>query len=440
MNYFLVLLVLVCLSIHVYATTGKALVIIDNETVKRSHSQFFDHLRTTLNVQVEFLLARDSKISLSSYGTYLYDHLIIMAPESDSFGGDLKSSKTILDFVDVGNKNVMIFSSDVLNSEVIREVASDNQIEFDEDKSLAVDYFHSTSNEVIENRETFQTSWNSILSLQLSQNTIPSLGKRILTPTLYQSPHSIFYRGMCLQMNDFQENNPLLLPILFGYSTTFAKPTHQNTTTFSIRGKECVMVAAVQSRNGARITLVGSMDLFSNRFMNLPQSINREFAQELSTWSLGMRGVIRRSNTIHYQVDVPSIQNYYKITSEIHYMVTLEEWNGKEWKPFVLESDVTPQLELIMLYPYIRTGLTNHKNGTYSIQRLVLPDVYGVYKFSVDLRRSGYSTLQFFDQVTIRPTRISEFERYIVAANPYYFGIASVGIAFLIFIFLFLFK
>ena len=61
------------------------------------------------------------------------------------------------------------------------------------------------------------------------------------------------------------------------------------------------------------------------------------------------------------------------------------------------------------------------------------PDVYGVFKFIIDYNCLGYSYLHLEEQVPIRPFRHDEYERFIVAAYPYYASIFSSMAAFFIF-------
>ena len=48
------------------------------------------------------------------------------------------------------------------------------------------------------------------------------------------------------------------------------------------------------------------------------------------------------------------------------------------------------------------------------------PDVYGIYKFRVQYRRPAVSVLQLSDQVSVRPFKHNEYERFIGQAYPYY--------------------
>jgi oligosaccharyltransferase complex subunit beta len=115
----------------------------------------------------------------------------------------------------------------------------------------------------------------------------------------------------------------------------------------------------------------------------------------------------------------------------------IEEFDGttNSWKPYVAD-DV--QLEFRMLHPYVRRNLTPVGNGTF-ITEFKLPDVYGVFKFTIDYRRDGYSHVQISEQVGVRPFRHNEFERFIASAFPYYASAFSMMGGFVLFSVVFLF-
>ncbi len=72
------------------------------------------------------------------------------------------------------------------------------------------------------------------------------------------------------------------------------------------------------------------------------------------------------------------------------------------------------------------------KLGNYKID-FMLPDVFGIYKFTLDYKRKGWAYL-----VSVRPFRHDEYDRFLTA-YPYYLGCASMIVAFAIFTLVFLF-
>lgn len=85
------------------------------------------------------------------------------------------------------------------------------------------------------------------------------------------------------------------------------------------------------------------------------------------------------------------------------------------------------------LDPFVRTPLEN-KNGVNSVD-FTLPDVYGVFQFKVNYNRLGYTRIDNAVQVSVRPLRHNQYERFISTAYPYYFSSFSmmIGVSLLAF-------
>lgn len=64
-------------------TDRKILVLLDDLSIKSSHSVYFQSLQTR-GFDLDFKLADDPKIALQRYGQYLYDALILFSPTIDS--------------------------------------------------------------------------------------------------------------------------------------------------------------------------------------------------------------------------------------------------------------------------------------------------------------------------------------------------------------------
>lgn len=89
------------------------------------------------------------------------------------------------------------------------------------------------------------------------------------------------------------------------------------------------------------------------------------------------------------------------------------------------------QLSFVMLDPYYRVPLKHDAKGHFSLQFQV-PDVYGVFKYVVDYKHRGYSYIALQQVVPVRPFKHDEYDRFLLAAYPYYAGAASTMAAFLL--------
>jgi oligosaccharyltransferase complex subunit beta len=89
-----------------------------------------------------------------------------------------------------------------------------------------------------------------------------------------------------------------------------------------------------------------------------------------------------------------------------------------------------------MLDPYVRQPMplkmATAKEAKYSVL-VQIPDVYGVFTFTCDYKKPGYSYIEHNQLVSIRPFRHDEYPRYIPSAYPYYTTTFSHMVAFAMF-------
>ena len=127
----------------------------------------------------------------------------------------------------------------------------------------------------------------------------------------------------------------------------------------------------------------------------------------------------------------------YRIKDDIVYSMMVEQLEGDVWVPFV-STDM--QMEFMMLDPYVRMTMTVDPLTGRHVASFIAPDSYGIFKFRVFYRRVGYSVLHAETQVSIRPFKHNEYERFIFSAYPYYSSAFSAMIAFFVFSMCFLFS
>jgi len=96
------------------------------------------------------------------------------------------------------------------------------------------------------------------------------------------------------------------------------------------------------------------------------------------------------------------------------------------------------QLEFVRLDPFVRTFLKHNGKGHFSVQ-FVLPDVYGIFTFRIEYTRSGITNLRENSVIPVRPYRHTDYERFILAAYPYYSGSVSMLVGLFLFSVVFLF-
>ena len=386
---------------------------------------------------------------MTVFGEYVYDNVIVFAPGAR----DIKAISTdiLLEFLEHGGNLLVAVNEKV--SDYMRSFIGQLGVEFDVKDSKVVDHF----------------AFDTTLDKSLDHSTI-QLGEAALKSSVlskfYTHSSPVLYKGIG---HSFESDNILVYPALSGNPSTYSAVMHQDIKAYPENvGTDTLLVSAIQGRNNARIIVSGSIDMFSNEFFSSTiastnkQSGNQLYCQALSKWGFAESGVLRFRDITHTKEDgtppdvilhekerpdlpvslypdpeITSNSLVYRIKDMIVYTMIVEELVNDNWKPFVADD---MQLEFVMLDPYVRrTMAVDEKTGKYSVC-FMAPDSYGVYKFRVLYRRTGYSVLHAETTVSIRPFKHNEYERFIISAYPYYTSAFSAMIAFFSFFVVFLYS
>ncbi|KAH1220147.1 Dolichyl-diphosphooligosaccharide--protein glycosyltransferase subunit [Glycine max] len=404
---FLALIPLLCTSFSPEKPSDRRiLVLLDDFAIKSSHSLFFNSLKSR-GFDLQFHLADDPKIALQRYGQYLYDALILFSPTIERFGGSIDAA-AILDFVDSGHD--LIVAADSNASDLIREIATECGVDFDEDPAAVV-VDHSAY----------------AVSATEGDHTL------IASDDFIKSDAPVLFQGIGHSLNP---TNSLVLKVLSASPSAFsANPKSKVTSPPSLTGTSISL-----ARNNARILISGSLSLFSNRFFRSgvqkagsptkhEKSGNEQFLNELSIWIFHERGHLKAVNVQHHKVGEANEPAIYRINDNLEYSVEVYEWSGTAWEPYVAD-DV--QVQFYMMSPYVLKTLSTDGKGRY-FTSFKVPDVYGVFQFKVEYEKLGYTSLSLSKQIPVRPFRHNEYERFIPAAYPYYGASFSMMVGFFIF-------
>jgi len=240
---------------------------------------------------------------------------------------------------------------------------------------------------------------------------------------------------------------PRAFPIVVADEAAFstAKPASDDAPLAA--GKALALAVGVQALSGGRAVISGSADALSDEMAT--EELNSDFISAVSAWAFEDAGALRASplrhsllkplspaanggssDGFHRWGDAP-----YRIGDEVKVELDVMEADGRGgWKPFAAPSSDEIQVEYRMLDPFVRVALkpsssgSNH-NGTFSAV-VKAPDVYGVFKFAVHFVRPGLTPLHVEAVAPLRPFRHDEFDRFLMAAAPYYATLASVSVAF----------
>lgn len=316
--------------------------------------------------------------------------------------------------------------------DAIRDLATEVGIEVDVDGASVIDHF---------NYDVSDDGSHTLLVANpndLIDAPIITGDKKTLKP--------ILYRGNGLVSDP---ENPLVLSILTAPSTAYSYPPKKAITEYPHAvGKKTLLVAALQARNNARVVFTGSLDMFSDKLwqssvqtasgsIKNSESGNGPFVTALSKWVLKEQGVLRFSDVEHKLISDPSAPvppPFYTVMDDLEYSIKIEILRDGKWVPY--DSDDV-QLEFVRIDPFVRLYM-KRQNGKY-LAKFKVPDVYGVYKLVVDYSRVGFTHLHSSTQVSVRPLRHTQYERFIRSAYPYYVSAFSMMAGVLLFSVVFLY-
>lgn len=332
-----------------------------------------------------FKLADDGNLVLSKYGEYLYKNLIIFAPSVDEFGGEVSVDK-ISEFIDNGG-NVLVAGS-TKSGEALRELATENGFEVDEDSAAVIDHLNYDISDSGDHT-TIVASPENLISSPLI------VGSKKVAPLLYQGTGLLADR-----------ENSLVLQVLTGDSTAYSYVPENPIKEYPHAvGRGTILIAALQARNNARVIFSGSLFFFSDKAFTsgvqkqggqyYKKSGNQDVATAIGKWVFGEVGHIRVVSVEHHRAGETETAQSYTIKEPVVYTIGIEELKDGKWQSFET-NDV--QLEFVRIDPFVRTTLKNIGGGKYQA-KFQIPDVYGVYQFKVDYDRVGYTHLFSATQV-----------------------------------------
>ncbi|KAG8923627.1 oligosaccharyl transferase glycoprotein complex, beta subunit, partial [Tulasnella sp. 418] len=161
-----------------------------------------------------------------------------------------------------------------------------------------------------------------------------------------------------------------------------------------------------------------------------------QFVQDITAWAFKESLILKVESATHYLAsDATHTQkDQYTINDQLVFDLELSKYNPSsgKYEPYSAIEDM--QLEFTMLDPHIRTDLKPAKGtpGKYSLQ-FRAPDRHGVYKFVVNHKRKGFSSVEASLQVAIVPPRHDGYPRFLSSAWPYYVGSISTSVGFIFF-------
>ncbi|KAJ2355038.1 oligosaccharyl transferase glycoprotein complex, beta subunit [Coemansia sp. RSA 2618] len=383
----------------------RVLVVVPTPGAARDYSDFISSLEARGFELAVRGAANASVVLHGGDGARLYDHAVLLAPESKRLGA--LTARSLVRFVDDGGNLLVTAGSDA--SPMLRTLAAQFGVTLEKRGSRVVDHVGASSSgdagTVVSARYAHVPA---VLSAQLFAADAPP----------------VHFEGVGLRSSDI----PQLVPVLSAPRTAYSTAASDDEAPGSALG----LVSVFQSRGNARVGVSGSAALFSDRLMRVDGAGNRQFAADVSLWVLQEKSVLRASSLRH-ALATGERPEHYRVSSDVVFEVDLAEFRKDAWHAYNAD-DV--QLELTMLDPYVRTTL-NHTHADDSADVTTyrgdvrLPDRYGTFTFRVNYKRPGLSNVDVRDVVGIRPPRHDEYPRFLTAAYPYYASALALAVGFL---------
>lgn len=387
------------------APLSQVLVLLDSPSHQKTHSKFFEDLERR-SYSLEFKEIDDRGLRLQEWDEWLYDTLIIIG-SSKPLGGAV-DVPLITQFVDSGRNLILFVDGNV--SDEMRELAQECGIDIDLPEGFVLDHFKNEAGDPTSVIAGDFLKYSSII------------GANDISGELY-------YQGKALSVSPESETAFLAA---WGSPTSYSASLSRPISAPFLAGTSTGLIALTQTRCNSRVAVFGSTNVCSDVLYMKKGAANGALCNALSRWTFQERGVLQAAGFVHHKVSESQSRTTYRIKDVVTVSLDISECEKVQGQslchPYSAD-DV--QIELVMLSPYIRKTLKHSSNGTFSTN-MMLPDVYGVFKWIVDYRRPGYTTLSLSEQIPITPFRHNEYERFVPQAFPYYASVMSMMAGFFI--------
>jgi len=119
------------------SVSGKrTLVLLDDMNRVQAHSLYFEDLQAQGHA-LSFVQTESQDLLLKKYGEYLYDNIVLFAPEVEEF--NTIQFEDVTEFISQGGNLLMAVDGTISDS--MRSFAESCGIEFDSKNSLVIDHF-----------------------------------------------------------------------------------------------------------------------------------------------------------------------------------------------------------------------------------------------------------------------------------------------------------
>jgi oligosaccharyltransferase complex subunit beta len=436
-SLFSVVVLLLVAAASALSTTGsRLLVVLDELTDKEAYHYFLGDIEAR-GFDITYETPKSEGLKLFHLGERTYDHVMFLPTKVKGLGPNL-TPNILVDFVNAkGNIFVAMSSTTPVPSSLV-SLLSELDITLPAERTgTVVDHFNYDA--------ASATDKHDVLVLEAPANIRAGRKKYLEMPSAYLTvPHAV---GHVLGQSQ------LLNPVLRAPSTAYSYNPKEQGDGFEdaddlfAAGQQLSLLSVAQARNSARVTVVGSADMLTDKWFHAKvinasdgrkiRPDNREFARRLSGWAFHEVGVLR-VNEIEHRLhgDNETNPEIYRIKNKVSYSISISEWSWDKWEPFVVPDQDALQLEFSMLSPFHRLDLSPTlvtESATVFGASFVLPDQHGIFNFMVNYKRPLLTTVEEKRTVSVRHMAHDEWPRSFVISGawPWISGIAATVVGFL---------
>ncbi|KAI1427077.1 Dolichyl-diphosphooligosaccharide--protein glycosyltransferase subunit WBP1 [Xylaria sp. FL1777] len=441
------LLLALVAAVQAISSSGgnRLLVILEDIAEKDGYTSFLGDLEGR-GFDISYETPKSESLSLFHLGERSYDHVLLFPTKAKGLGPNL-TPNILIQFINAeGNVLLALSGSTPVPSSLVSVL-----LEFDihipaDRQGLVVDHFNYDTASASEKHDVLllptpgplRPDYKDFFGLHPSDASDGRARAGESSAGVVAFPNGL---GQTLGQG------PLLSPILRAPSTSYSyNPKEESDTIDDVfaAGSQLSLVSALQARNSARFTVVGSADMLSNKWFDADvkkvgekssiKTLNREFAKAMSGWTFKEIGVLR-VNWIEHHLNEEGQSNasnpkIYRIKNDVTYSISLSEYSWDKYIPFTVPENDELQLEFSMLSPFHRLRLnptiSSEDSTTYSVS-FKLPDQHGIFNFLVNYKRPFLSNVFEKNTVSVRHFAHDEWPRSFVISGAWPW-IAGIGV------------
>ncbi|OIW31035.1 Dolichyl-diphosphooligosaccharide-protein glycosyltransferase 48kDa subunit [Coniochaeta ligniaria NRRL 30616] len=447
------LLLLATLVSAISSTGDRLLAVLDDVAEKATYSKFLGDLESR-GFKITYETPKSESLSLFRLGERKYDHVIFFPTKAKGLGPNL-TPNLLVQFLNQKGNILLTLSSEVPAATSLVSLLTELDITLPSDRTgLVVDHFN---HDVLSAADA-----HDVLLLPVPRPARPDVADLFASGAPADTPIA-FPRGAGVLLGA----GPLLTPIVRAPATAYLYNPKEQAEVLAAdelfgAGAQLALVAGMQARNSARLAVVGSAEMLSDKWFDAKvtkvgekkevPTYNREVAKRVAGWAFQETGVLK-VNWVEHRLNEAgpgaNVSNpaMYRIKNDVTYKISLSQWDWDKWTGFTVPANDDLQLEFSMLSPFHRLHLAvdaahSSPEATAYTASFKLPDQHGIFNFKVNYKRPFLTNIEEKNTVSVRHMAHDEWPRsYVISgAWPWIAGIGATITAWLAFVAVWMFS